>query len=100
MTIYSNQLPTTETFTEFLNNYNQDLATNALTALLYYEGTLNVDYDDYLVFFVDYDEEGEAIFAITKILDKWLPVEVNDRIRKFSAKGIWKYDSIICIRII
>lgn len=101
MTLYKNQLPSTATtLSEFICEMNNDLATNALLALYEYEGILPTDCSDYLIFFVDYNENEQAIFAITKVINNWQPVEVNDRVRKFTDTTIWEYDSYITLRVI
>lgn len=101
MTLYKNQLPSIATpFEQFIQEMSIDLATNALFALREYEGKLPTDYTDYLVFFIDYNEKDQAIFAITKIIDDRQLIEVNAIIRKFTDTNVWEYDSYITLNII
>lgn len=94
MTIYEEQLSTLIPFSKFIDEFKLNLAYNAMQALLEYEGTLNnIDYEDYVIFFVDYDENDETIFAISKIIDTWKPIKINARVRKFTENKVYPYDS-------
>lgn len=93
MTLYQNQISTCINFEQFLEKMNENLAYNAMIALKLYVGILPTDYENYVVFFVDYDKKGNEIFAITKIIDEWQPIEVNDRVRKFTKNYVFDEDS-------
>ena len=96
MKLYKDQLSTTMTLSEFIQEMNFDLAFHALEALRAYDGFKpEIEYDDYLIFYV-----GNNVWAITKIIDQWQPIEVNDRVRKFTAYEVWEYDSYANIRFI
>lgn len=93
MTLYQNQISTCINFQQFLKEMNEELVYNAMIALEEYAGTLPTDYEKYVVFFVEYDKKDNAIFAITQIIDEWQPIEVNDRVRKFTEKYVFDEDS-------
>lgn len=94
MNLYKDQLSTTIPLTEFLQEYTDELAYNAIEALLEYDGLSNeTNYDNYLVFHVTTQKNGEDIFAITRIIDEWQPIEVSSRIRMFTRKKVYPSDS-------
>lgn len=98
MKLYQNQLSTLTPFNDFLREMRIELAVNALFALREYNhGELPATYEEYAVFFVDLDEDDKAIWAITKIIDEWQPIEINDRVRKFTEEAIYSQDSYASI---
>lgn len=101
MTLYKDQLSTTMTLPQFIDEMNFDLAYYALEALLAYDGIENkIDYDNYLIFHIETLKSGIDVWGITKIIDEWQPIEVSDRIRKFTKNKVWKSDSYATINII